>query len=115
MDSVYAIVSALVGFPALLSAGINIAKKFGLIGDGDAPAVVFWGNLAAFVLVAVAVFFGKSDLIPQIDNSLSSVAQVLVLIASFVTSLGLTKAFHVGLRGLPLIGFSHSIEERKAY
>lgn len=100
--------SALVGFPALLAVLINSAKKFGWLPDGYAPTATLVGNLIAFVAVGLAVLFGKIELVGQIDEQLGALSKILLVIIAFVTDIGLTRMFNEGLRGIPLIGFSHS-------
>ena len=111
LNLVLQIFAALVGFPAFLAAAINLAKYFGWLDDGSAPVVVFWANIVAFVGVAVAVFYVKLDVLAAIDNALGVVGVILVDILAMLTSMGLTKLFHAGLRGIPVIGYSHSIAE----
>jgi hypothetical protein len=102
------IVAGLVGFPAFLAALINVAKWFGLA-DGYASIVNFWAHVLVYVGVGVAVFFGKVDILPGLDASLGAIAQVLLAILAFLSSIGIAKGFNAKvLRGLPLIGYSHS-------
>ena len=102
------IIAGLVGFPAFLAALINVAKYFGLA-DGLASAVNFWAHVLVYVGVAVAVFLGKIDILSGIDLQLGAIAQLLVAVLAFLSSLGIAKTFHsMVLRGLPLVGYSHS-------
>lgn len=108
LNVILSIVAGLVGFPAFLSALINVAKYFGLA-DGLASVVNFWAHVAVYVAVAVAVFTGKIDIVGNLDLQLGSIAQLLLAVLSFLSSLGIAKAFHKNvLKGLPLIGFSYS-------
>lgn len=107
LTTVLNLVAGLVGFPALLAVLINIAKYFGLP-DGSAPAVNFWAHLAVYVSVAVAVFFGKVDLIPSIDLALGNFANILLTILAFLTSIGVAKFTHEKvIRRFPIIGYIH--------
>lgn len=108
LKAVADILAGLVGFPALLAAIINAAKQFGWLADGNAPKANMIGNLLAFVAVAVAVLFGKVDLVPGIDVKLGAAANVLLAVLALLTQFGVTKFAHTALRGLPVIGFSHS-------
>ena len=107
-NQLFPIFASLVGFPALVSAVVNIAKNYGWIADGNAPKVVGWLTLAGFVAVAVAYFTGNLPLVSQIDAQLGGLATFLLTLASFVGDLGLAKVFHAGLRGTPVIGKSFS-------
>ncbi len=111
LSAVLTIVSGLVGFPALLAAVIDILKKFGLVADGDAPKWNLGGNVLAVVAVAVAVILGKVEVVGQVDAVLGSVATFLLAIFAFAASIGLTKLFHFGLRGVPGIGYSHTLKK----
>lgn len=104
---------ALTGFPAFLSILINILKAVGWLKDGDAPKVVLWSSIAVFIGVAVLAFTGQIAVLTLIDSQLGALAKVLTYFAAFATELGLTKIFHQGLRGLPFIGFSYTLEEKK--
>jgi len=101
--------TSLVGFPALLAACINLAKRFGWLKDGLAPVVVFWANLLSFALVAVAVFYGKTQLVGEIDSQLSAFTKVLLLLVEWIGAMGMTKAANVALIGMPGIGYRHPV------
>lgn len=103
--------SALVGFPAFLAALINLLKFLGVLTDGNANTVNFFGNLIAFVAVGVAVFLGKTDVLSWIDGTLVGAAKILVdilvLLGGGLTSMVMARQYHNGLRGLPVIGSSY--------
>jgi hypothetical protein len=102
------LVAALVGFPALVAALINVAKSFGWLADGSAGKVNLMAHLVAYVGVGVAVLFGKVDILPGLDLQLGNIANSLLILLAFLSSIGVAKKFHAGvLRGLPVVGFSH--------
>ena len=107
LDSVLRIVTGLVGFPAFLAALINALKYFGVLSDGQAPYWNFGAQLLVYVGVALAVAFGKVDIVPGIDASLGSAAQLLLALLAFLSSLGIAKGFNAALRGTPVIGYRH--------
>jgi tellurite resistance protein TehA-like permease len=98
--------AALIGFPALLAALINVAKLVGILPDGMAPKIVLYVNLLALVGVGYLAFTGKVDLLVVIDQQLGVVATFLLMFATFVTELGLTKGMNNALRGTPIIGYN---------
>lgn len=100
--------AALVGFPALLAALINIGKQFGIVPDGFAPKIVLVVNILAVVGVGYLFFTGNQPLLVAIDEQLGTLATFLLTFAAFVAELGLAKGANNALRGTPLIGFSHS-------
>ena len=108
INDLFPLFASLIGFPALIAAGVNVAKYFGLLGDGLAPSVVFWANLVGFVGVGVAYFTGHLALLSQIDSQFGSVATFLLTFVAFLSELGITKLYHVGLKGVPVLGYTHS-------
>jgi len=107
-NQLFPIFASLVGFPALVTAVVNVAKNYGWISDGSAPKVVGYLTFAGFVGVAVAYFTGNLPLVSQVDTQLGSFATFLLTFAAFVGDLGLAKVYHAGLRGTPFIGKSFS-------
>lgn len=107
LNLIFTAIAALVGFPALVAALINLAKFVGLP-DGYATklSTALW--LLAFVGVSYLVFVGKIDLLAQIDLQLGALANFLLAFAAFAAEIGLTKLFHAFLRGVPVIGFSYT-------
>lgn len=105
---------ALGGAAAVIAALVNIGKVVGL-GDGQAPKVSLVLNLIGFVaLVALRVFVPQVD-IGQVDTTAQGIAAVLVAVLGLATQLGLTRLFHEkALKGMPLIGKSHSQEKARA-
>lgn len=116
LSTVLDLVAGLVGFPALLAALINVAKRFGWIQDGQAPKVNMIAHLVAYIGVGVAVFLGKVDILPNVDVQLGAVAQLLVAVLAFLSSMSAAGKFHNGYVNaqLPGVGYSHSLKEAEA-
>jgi hypothetical protein len=112
LSQVFPVLIALVGFPALLAAVINLAKVFGLP-QGYAPTVSLYANALALLVVIYFVWSGKIDLLTEIDRELGTLATFLVMFSAFAGEIGLTKVFNTALRGVPYIGYSHTLEEEK--
>ena len=110
INDLFPLFASLVGFPALIAAGVNIAKNYGWINDGNAPQVVFWVNIVGFVAVAGLYFTGNVPLLTQIDAQLGNLATFLLTLAAFISQLGAAKIYHAGLRGSPVIGKSFSMK-----
>jgi len=117
MDIINLILSAfstLVGFPAFLTALINLLKFLKVLPDGTADGFNFWANVVAFVAVGVAVFTGKTDVLNWVDANLVGLARilvdVLVLLGGGLTSMVMARKYHSGLRGLPVVGTSYSLK-----
>ena len=109
-NALFPLFASLVGFPALVSAVVNVAKNYGWIPDGAAPKFVGYLTLAGFVATAGFYFTGNVPLLTTIDAQLGSLAMFLLTLASFVGELGLAKVFHAGLRGTPVIGKSFTAQ-----
>jgi len=109
INDIYVIFASLLGFPAFIAAGVNVAKYFQLLNDGSAPKVVLWANIVLFVGVAVAFFTGNIDLLTRLDAEVGNVALFMLSFIAFVSSLGVAKIYHAGLRGTPVIGESASL------
>ena len=117
VGAVTAIFVTLVGWPSFLAAVLNLFKFAGWLPDNAAPVVNFWANIVAFVGVAVAVFTGQLDILSKVDVSLGNLAnvitQILILLGGALGSMTMTANFHKGLRGLPLVGYSHTLAGKK--
>lgn len=97
---------ALAGVAALVTVLVNILKRLGVITDGQAPTASLLLNLVGFGLFVVASVAGID--VGGIDIVLGSIAALLEALLGLIGQIGLSRAFHVGLRGAPLIGYSHS-------
>jgi hypothetical protein len=102
--------AALVGVPLFITVLVNIGKKANIIKDGQAGKVSQWINLVAFLgLFFTKVFAPDFDLV-VLDGIAGSLAELgaaaLALIPIWIK---LSGQFHGALRGLPLVGKSHSL------
>lgn len=101
--------SLLLGWPALLAAAINLAKRYGLP-EGSASKVNFWANVVAWVGVAYFVFTGQTDALSKLDGTLSGLAKILVdiliLTGGAIAHSGLTNFMHNNTKQLPVVGFT---------
>lgn len=116
LNAVLTLLAGLVGFPAALAAVINVLKYFGIVSDGSAPVASMIGHLIGYIGVAVLVLTGRIDILPGLDVQLSAVANVLLAVLAFLSSLKVSRAFHRSvLIGTPVFGFSYGYEAYKAY
>lgn len=113
LSLVFPVFFALVGFPALGAALINLGKVFGVVGDNNAPTFLTGLNLIGFVVVFYFVATNQVELLKALDLQLSIVAAFVVSFTTFAVEVGLTKVFHSALRGIPWIGFSYSAKKKK--
>lgn len=111
LNLIFPALAALIGFPALLAALINVGKYFGVVTDGLAPKFVLYANLIALAGVGYLVATGNQPLLNLIDTQLGHLAAFLVTLLGFISNLGVTKGFNNVFRGTPVIGFSHSVKK----
>ena len=114
LATVLTIFATLLGFPALLTTIINVGKQFGWIKDGWADKIVFGANLLAFLGVGIAALTGNIEILGEIDVKLGAVAKLLAAFAVFATEMGMTRVYYSALRGVPVVGYSYSLEREKA-
>lgn len=104
---------ALLGVAALVAALINAGKTFGVVKDGDAPKWSLALNTVGFLALVVTRLFAPQVDPAAADQAAGQVAQILVLVLGLVSQFGAAKLANNGLRGLPVIGKSHSRELEK--
>ena len=106
--------ASLVGFGALISILVNIAKTVGWIKNDQATLWVVGGNLALILAVYVLQFFGQVDILTVLDAQVGTFAGILVMTSGFVLQVLSSKATHYALKGTPLVGKSFTLEAEKA-
>ncbi|OGO37371.1 MAG: hypothetical protein A2Z03_04140 [Chloroflexi bacterium RBG_16_56_8] len=96
---------ALTGFAALAAVVVDVLKRLNVIGDGQAPLASLIINLVGFVLFVLANILGLD--VAGLDKVLGSVASLLVTLLGLLWPLIASRGFHAGLRGVPLLSYSH--------
>lgn len=99
---------ALAGFAALTAAIINAGKFIGLIPDGQAPNVSIALNVVGFGALVFLQMFKPDFDVTQADTLLATIATVLTSVLALLSQLGISKLINNGIKGLPVIGYSHS-------
>ena len=108
LPSLAAFFVGLAGIAALVAALVNLGKRFGIVPDGAAPKVAGFLTLAFFAgLVTTRILWPDFDY-QSVDVVAGVIAQILVGVLGLIGQLGISKAANAGLRGVPLIGYSHS-------
>jgi len=79
--------------------------------DGAAPTWSTGLNLVGLVLLFVLKVFVPSADVAQLDGAAATLAQLGVLILGLITQLGFAKLAHATVRGVPLIGKTHSVKQ----
>jgi hypothetical protein len=102
--------TALLGFGSLIAFLINLGKRAGWVRDGDAPKWSLGLNLAGMVLLAVVQVYRPDVDVAGIDAQVAAWVEVLATIAGLVLQLGSAKLTHTIVRGMPVIGVSHTVE-----
>lgn len=94
LDTILAVLAALVGWPALVALVIDILKYLGIVDDGTSGKWNLGFNLAGFVLVGIAVgFFPEID-ITKIDEVLAEYVKLAAYIFALVVQILTTRGFH---------------------
>ena len=96
----------LVGFIALFTVGINLAKVFGFVSDGDAPFLQAILNFLLLGALLIGKFTGID--VPGFDEKAAYLANLLGYVLQFVIMLLGGKLAHYALKGVPYIGASYS-------
>jgi hypothetical protein len=99
----------LLGAAAIITVIVNILKLTPLVKDGTADKWSAGLNLLGLVSLFVVKLFWPEVDIQLIDAELSELANVLMVVLTYVLQLGGSKFFYTILRGLPIIG--HYFEE----
>ena len=112
LNLVFPVLFALVGFPALSAAVVNLLKAIGWIQNNGAPNVVLAFNLLGFGVTFYLVATNQVGLLKLIDAQLNILASFVVAFTAFAVEIGPTKVFHTALRGIPWIGFSYTLKNK---
>ncbi len=102
----------LVGVAALIVVLVNVLKFINVATDGTAPT---WA--AGFYLVTLVGLFVARVLnfdVSQADAIAGTFAQLIAFLLTLVAQLGLGKLFYWFVRGVPIIGFSHTLAKSKS-
>lgn len=94
LETILAILAALVGWPALVALVIDILKYVGVVDDGTAGKWNLGFNLLGFILVGVTVGFFPNIDIGGIDKNLLAWVQVAAYIFTLIVQILGTRAFH---------------------
>lgn len=108
LDSLLPQFVALGGVAALVTAIVNALKQFGVVKDGQAPTASLLLNAAGFVALILLKVFAPTFDFASADATAASLSQILVLVLGLAGQLIVSKGFHSGLRGLPVVGKSFS-------
>jgi hypothetical protein len=109
---VLSLLTALVGFPSLVSVLLVLGEKFGWISSSNVDAWNFGFTAVAFVGIFVAGLLGKIDLINQIDVSLGEISKILVLVLTLLgipVSFSFTRFQNREIRSVRFLGFRDGV------
>ena len=100
----------LIGWALFVTIIINILKTFDIVKDGTATKWSAGLNLIGLVgFLSIGLFAPDLDIL-MIDNSIKQIAELLIVLLGYATTLISSKVIHSGLRTLdvPVFGASHS-------
>lgn len=94
LETILAILAALVGWPALVALVIDILKYLHVVDDGTAGKWNLGFNLLGFLLVGIAVgFFPQLDL-GSLDKVLLEYVKLAAYIFALIVQILTTRGFH---------------------
>jgi len=108
-DSYLQVLSGLVGFSALLAVLINAAKSVGLVKDGQAKNYSVVANLVVLVLLVANDVFGLGVNLGEVDGFMAQAGVVAEKVFELFLMLGGSKLVHNVVKGVPVLGKSHSL------
>ena len=103
------IVNALGSVPILITTVINALKELNIVKDGQAETVSKYASTSIYLVLFVLPYLGITTNLELIDSLANDLNQLGVAVLALIP-IGhkLAGYFHGGLRGLPIIGKSHS-------
>ncbi len=104
--------ASLVGFAALISVVVNVLKTKGIIKDGQATAWVAGINLVGLVVMFIVQMVAPDVNIVFLDEQAGQIANLLLVVFSYITQLFGSKLTHELIKGVPIIGKSFSMEAK---
>ena len=104
--------ASLAGVMALITFLVNASKTFGWVPDGEAGTVQGGLSLLAMVGLWVLDVF-RPNLVTQVDSVAAILAQLGAYLITLVGAVLFGKLVHFAVRGLPLIGYSHTVEDAR--
>jgi hypothetical protein len=98
------------GFAAFVAILVNILKAVGVVKDGTAGTWAAGINLAGLLALYFAQILAPEAMVPEIDAHLGAIAEILVLVFSYVMQFWVSKGTHKTLAEgqVPVIGKSFS-------
>lgn len=108
MEALLVTLASLAGVSAFFAVLINIGKRFDIVNDGTAPAWSLGLNLVGIVLIFANDVFGLGIEWSKIDTFALAIAELGTAVLAFVAMLGSTRGANAIVRGVPLVGYSHS-------
>lgn len=103
--------SALVGMAALIAVIINILKLIGLVKDGDAQTWSAGLNLAGLAVLFILRVINPDVDLGKVDEQMGSLAKTAMVVIGYVSQLLASKATHLAVKNVPLIGTSLQVKE----
>jgi hypothetical protein len=98
--------TGLIGWPALVTALVNVGKTVKIVRDGTAASWSLVLNVLGFGLMYAGVITGVD--FAEIDATFGALATALVAISTFMVQLGVSSRLHQFVRGIPILGAAFS-------
>lgn len=107
--------TALAGVGAFVALLVNVLKTAGVVHDGDAKTWATGLNLVGLVALYILRLVRPDVELAQVDQVAATVAQIGVLVLGLVAQLGVSQATHAIVKGVPLVGTSHTAQEPPSF
>jgi hypothetical protein len=98
----------LAGFAGLIALLINIGKRVGFVKDGTAQTWSAGLNLIGLALLLLTQVYKPDLAIRDLDTQVGEFVKVGTVVLGYVIQLLASKGTHVAVRGVPVIGTSHT-------
>ncbi len=107
LDALLNSYALLPGVAAFVVVVVNVLKTLKVVKDGTADKWALGLNVALFAGYVVTTQFFNYD-VEGFDEILSGVAGVPAAMLGLVGQLVVSRGLHAGMRGIPVVGKSHS-------
>lgn len=105
-------VGSLAGVMALIVLLVNALKQFGLVKDGQATRVAqVLQAVAVIALVGLQLAGVEVEFIDKVASNVASLGVALLALVPLL--MNLNSIIHEGVKGVPVVGYSYSLEREK--
>lgn len=100
------------GFAALIAVLVNLGKLVGVVGDSNAPTFSTVLNFVVLVFLVVAHIVSFD--VASTDSVAAGLATIGTTLLALLGMLLVSKATHLAVKTVPVVGYSHTTADAKA-